>query len=261
MRKWILYLFVPDVLAVTAIVILGFLNIWVTSPITVLITILSFVVSLLHGGDVLGWRKVLLLAGLTFVVSLAFESVGVATGLIYGPYHYTDKLGPMFLGLVPYIIPLAWFMMMYPSYVIADRVMPIFGAAWQRKLAVAAVGAFVMTAWDLTMDPFMVEAEHWVWEVEGAYFGIPVQNYIGWLVTTLVTFLLFVWLGNPEPGVYKPQVPGWYFALPVYLYALNGLSSVLTDINLGLAGPALVGVFAMLPWVVWGLIAHPDLPG
>jgi uncharacterized membrane protein len=58
---------------------------------------------------------------LVCAVSLLFESVGVATGLVYDPYHYTNKLGPLFLGLVPYLIPMAWFMMSYPSFVIADR--------------------------------------------------------------------------------------------------------------------------------------------
>ena len=68
--------------------------------------------------------RALRLLALVFVVSLLFESVGVATGWVYGPYHYTDKLGPKFLGLVPYLIPVAWFMMSYPSFVIADRLVP-----------------------------------------------------------------------------------------------------------------------------------------
>ena len=87
---------------------------------TPLLSLLAFSFALLHGSVRLGWRKTLLLLALTFGVSLLFESVGVATGWVYGPYHYTDKLGPMFLGLVPYLIPVAWFMMTYPSYVIAS---------------------------------------------------------------------------------------------------------------------------------------------
>jgi uncharacterized membrane protein len=77
---------------------------------TPLLSLLSFSFALLHGSVRLGWRKALLLLALTFSISLLFESVGVATGWVYGPYHYTDKLGPLFLGLVPYLIPVAWFM-------------------------------------------------------------------------------------------------------------------------------------------------------
>ena len=60
----------------------------------------GFTFALLHAGQREGWRRALHLLALVFGVSLLFESVGVATGLVYGPYHYTNKLGPLFLGLV-----------------------------------------------------------------------------------------------------------------------------------------------------------------
>src|SRR5512137_2300126 len=72
---------------------------------TPLLTLLAFIFAILHSYRTLGWRYALLLLVLTFGVSLLFECVGVATGWIYGPYHYTDKLGSKFLGLVPLLIP------------------------------------------------------------------------------------------------------------------------------------------------------------
>src|SRR5512145_734917 len=73
-------------------------------------SMLSFSFAIAHGSQRLGWKTTLLLLGTTFAISLAFESVGVATGIVYGKYHYTDALGTKFLGLVPWIIPVAWFM-------------------------------------------------------------------------------------------------------------------------------------------------------
>jgi uncharacterized membrane protein len=61
-------------------------------------------------------------------------------------YHYTDKLGYKFLGLVPLLIPVAWFMMSYPSFIIADRLIPSTWQRWPRLLSLAAVGGLVMTA-------------------------------------------------------------------------------------------------------------------
>lgn len=135
---------------------------------TPLTTLTGFTFALLHAGQREGWGGALRLLALVFAVSLLFESVGVATGLIYGPYHYTDKLGAMFLGLVPYLIPAAWFMMSYPSFVITDRLIPAGWKRWQRILSVAAAGGMAMTAWDLVMDPIMVAGGHWVWDVDGA---------------------------------------------------------------------------------------------
>jgi len=217
---------------------------------TPLLTLLAFTFAVQHGSQNLGWKHTLLLLVLTFAISLLFECVGVATGKVYGPYYYTDKLGPKFLGLVPLIIPVAWFMMTYPSYVIANRLVPSFKSTQTWRLAVASVGAVVMTAWDLVMDPMMVAGGHWVWEEPGAYFGIPVQNYLGWFLTTFVTFWLFLTLARIHPR--QDSSNDSFNRLPILSYAILGLSTILTDFLFGLGGPALVGIFAMLPWVLLG---------
>ena len=221
---------------------------------TPLSTLMAFIFAIDHSSTRLGWRRALLLLGLTFAVSLFFESVGVATGLIYGPYHYTDKLGYKFLGLVPLIIPIAWFMLSYPSFIIASRLMPNGKNIWAWRLSVAAVGAVIMTAWDLAMDPMMVAGGHWVWEVEGAYFGIPLQNYWGWWLTIFVGFILFLSLGRVTPENLATSEPR-FERQAVILYAIAGLSTVIVCLQIDLGGPALAGFFAMLPWAVmgWGL--------
>ena len=217
---------------------------------TPLLTLIAFVFALLHGSQNLGWRQTLLLLLLTFAISLLFESVGVATGWVYGPYHYTDKLGPKFLGLVPLLIPVAWFMMTYPSYIIAKHLMPVQKSTWVWRIVASALGALVMTSWDLAMDPMMAAGGYWVWEQPGAYFGVPLQNYWGWWLTTFVTFLLFLSLARikPEPD----SSNGSFTRLAVASFATTGLSSVVVNFVFGLNGPGLVGIFAMLPWVVMG---------
>ena len=110
-----------------------------------------------------------------------------------------------------------------------------------------------MTAWDLAMDPFMVKAGHWVWDIQGAYFGIPLQNYFGWWLTAFVTLGLFILLSKQTLSILTSMEWAGFDLLVVYVYAINGVNSILTDYNLGLAGPALVGIFAMLPWVLLSL--------
>ena len=221
---------------------------------TPILTLLAMAFALLHAGERMGWKRAALLLLLAFGVSLLFESVGVATGLVYGPYHYTDKLGVKFLGLVPLLIPAAWFMMIYPGWVIATRLLPSGRPTWAWRLSVAALGGVVVTAWDLAMDPLMVHGEHWVWEVAGGYFGVPLQNYWGWWVTLFVIYLLFsfISLETPSPVVRRPFA---YDRQAVLSYAVTGLSSVLIGFIEGLPGPALVGLFAMGPWVAMALLS------
>ena len=57
----------------------------------------------------------------------------------------------------------------------------------------ALVGALVMTAWDLVVDPILSgpTVGALVWERGGPYYGVPVQNYLGWIVTTFTAYLLY----------------------------------------------------------------------
>ncbi len=185
-------------------------------------TFLLLLFSLLHGVVLWGGRRL----GLFFVLALsipwALEQVGVATGWIYGGYRYERMAGP-WLGHVPLLIPLAWFMMLYPSTVIAhliDTGQPApRSQSWRDDLWLALLAGLVMTAWDLALDPVMVEHGMWVWERPGPYFGVPIQNYVGWVITGfLVVGLarrLWHWSGWQAPSA----VPAWAVALPLWIYA------------------------------------------
>jgi carotene biosynthesis associated membrane protein len=217
-----------------------------------ILTLLAFAFAVVHAYANIGRSRMLLLLCLTFIVSMLFESVGVATGLVYGRYHYTDMLGPRFLGLVPYLIPVAWFMMIYPAQVIVegllgDRVPVGWRGLWQMAL----MSAVVMTAWDLIMDPIMVHMGFWVWEVEGDYFGIPLHNYAGWLLTTFTIFLLYRFIAPRFGEMPTIVVPHTFMNQAAWSYLITWANNTLAALQLGLTGPVVVGmlsagVFALL---------------
>jgi uncharacterized membrane protein len=54
------------------------------------------------------------------------------------------------------------------------------------------VAAFVMTQWDLVMDPPEATiAKAWIWHDGGADFGVPLSNYLGWLLTSWLFYVAF----------------------------------------------------------------------
>jgi len=281
---------------------------------TPLLTSLAFVFAGLHAFQRAGWKRMLLLLGLCFGISLLFESVGVATGLIYGPYHYTDLLGAKFLGLVPYLIPLAWFMMMYPALVIAETLMGLTESPDQaltlrrsipghsepdslqetapvrpdlsRVFGAAALGGLIMTAWDLALDPMMVTIGHWVWDGPAStrpYFGVPLQNYWGWWLTSFVTISLYflisgrarIWgvhaggelSSKRETSAGQNFLITWGYdsrtafdRLAVFSYLITATANILIALLIGLGGPALAGLFAISPWIfmVWPRLKDPS---
>jgi len=190
---------------------------------TSLSTVALLLFSVLHGVYLLGWRNTLVFFGLSAVISWTFEQVGVATGAIYGAYHYTDVLGAK-LGHVPFLIPLAWFMMIYPGYVIANLIVEGEPGGTRggvvRVVWLSVLSAFIVTAWDVVMDPAMSGGRMtaWIWEQGGPYFGVPYQNFLGWLLTTFVIYLLYRFyerrFARRSVGPLRP----WIVALPVIAY-------------------------------------------
>ena len=205
--------------------------------------------SLSHAVYMLGHRHALIFLALTALISLAFEAVGVATGAVYGPYHYADLPGPRLFD-VPLAVPVAWFMVIYPGYALANTLAdgcvvskPRPGLG--RLLGLTALSALVMTAWDLVLDPQMVEAGQWVWHVDGSYFGIPVQNFVGWLATTSMVYLAYRMLEARWPPRPLGPASAAFERLPLAIYALLASGYAIGYMLLGRPALALIGLFAM----------------
>ena len=175
---------------------------------------------------------------ITGVLGLLAEAVGTATGFPFGEYDYTGTLGAELLG-VPLVIPLAWAMFAYPCLVVGQRLA-------RSPLGAAAVGGFALASWDLFLDPQMVEAGHWRFaDVEASLPGapgIPISNYLGWLLVAWLMLGLLQYLGRRDTD---DRVPG-----ALFLWTWG--SSVLA--NAVFFGRPLV---ALTGGVVMGLVAVP----
>lgn len=223
---------------------------WVVLPapadLTTAFTLATMLFSLCHAAAILRWRNALIFFGLSTVISWSFEEIGVRTGLIYGAYHYTDLLGPK-LGHIPVLIPLAWFMMIYPAYVIATLILDgtIRPTQWTtlRILGRALTAGMVMTAWDLVIDPGMsAPGGAWVWEQGGPYFGVPLQNFAGWLLTTITVYFCYGWWERRSRLQGAPAVTQWFGILPPVAYGMITFRYIIEN-EQGVLG--VVALFAM----------------
>src|SRR5581483_1441467 len=150
-------------------------------------------------------------------ISLASELAGTTYGIPFGAYSYTEMLGPKWLGRVPPVIPLSWFTMAWPAWIVARRRF----AGWRAVFA----GAALLVAWDLTLDPAMSKMTHyWIWAERGAYYGMPLNNLFGWSVTGLV-LLAVLYRTRPEPGgsaIFAAAAYGVNLALPLSFCVVGG---------------------------------------
>ena len=206
------------------------------------IVLLGAAVAVTHAGISRGWRTgvgvLLLVAGTAVLV----EAIGLATGFPYGEYRYGDVLGPRLLG-VPFLVPLAWLMMAWPSWVLAARLA-------RRPVARVAVAAAVFAAWDVVLDPQMVQAGYWTWaHPRPGLPGIdtvPLTNLGGWLLAGLLLMaLLEVLVARTATA---PRIGD---AAPLLVLGWMTLGGALAHAGwLGLPGSAVWGVVLAVPVLV-----------
>jgi putative membrane protein len=164
------------------------------NPFLVLLGVAVMRVPLVSGVAPLLDRRAGVALGVLVTYTYAVEYTGAKTGLPYGEFSYGVSLGPM-LGPVPYALPLFFIPLVLNSYllcllVLGDRArsLPV------RLLAVSAT----VVAVDLVLDPAAVALGFWSF-AEGSYYGVPLMNYAGWVLSAVVaTVLVDIAFDGPE---------------------------------------------------------------
>ena len=186
-------------------------------PLVALEVLSAFALALVDGARAWGLRGILVFAGICTVVGNVVENIGVATGIPFGHYVFLQVMGPK-LFAVPVLLGLAYIGMAYASLRLGAA---LVGGSGGRVLAVALVAAAFMTSWDVAQDPVWSTMLHaWAWFDGGPWFGVPLQNYVGWYLNVLLIFVLFgVWRrGGRREGAGGPVWP----ALALYLLCAAG---------------------------------------
>ncbi|TYL38548.1 carotene biosynthesis protein [Natronococcus pandeyae] len=124
--------------------------------------------------------------GLLTAYTYAIETVGVRTDWPYGAFEYTIQLGPMLFGEVPLALPLFFIPLVLNAYLLTLLVLGDWAdsALVRVPTAIAAVVAI-----DLVLDPAAVAIGFWAFE-SGAYYGVPLSNYVGWIISGSVAVVL-----------------------------------------------------------------------
>jgi len=151
--------------------------------------------ALAHASVVYGFGSAVVLFFICTAITFIIENVGVATGFPFGRYHFEVAPDLPHVGSIPIIVGPLWFGAGYFSWVVASTLLDCADRRLDRALnfiALPLVAAFVMTQWDLVMDRSeSTIAKVWIWHEGGADFGVPLSNYLGWLVTSWLFFLAF----------------------------------------------------------------------
>jgi uncharacterized membrane protein len=202
-----------------------------------------FVFSLFHALATHALRAAMALVAVCVGGGFAAEAIGSRTGIPFGNYDYTSTLGWRVLG-VPVVIPLAWAMMGWPSLLAARLV---FKSGW----CVAIYGALILTAWDLMLDPQMVDAGHWIWRATPGprLNGIPVVNSLGWFVLATLMIAMLDRLVPRSPAEHRWVVTVWLMLAWTWFSETFGHLVFFGSPRVGVIGGVALGA-VLWPWAI-----------
>jgi len=121
----------------------------------------------------LGW--IVPVYGLTF----ALEAAGVATGEIFGQYHYGSNMHLKLWG-VPLVIALNWLVL---ALAVNSLAMRFFSSS----LWISLFSGLLIAGYDFFIEPVAIRLDYWQWE-RGE---IPLQNYVAWgIIGTCISWPL-----------------------------------------------------------------------
>ncbi|MFN5857790.1 MAG: gamma-carotene 1'-hydroxylase CruF [Pseudanabaenaceae cyanobacterium] len=216
--------------------------------------IFGAIAATIYGYHTLGLKRTLMFLLPAVGISLTSELLGTSTGFPFGAYSYLSGLGYKIAGLVPFTIPLSWFYVGFACVLLGSTMLRSGDSVAKRALMIF-FGALMLTSWDFVLDPAMSQTPYpfWEWHQAGEFFGMPLQNFAGWMGTgaTFMTVASLLWGKNQQPQLNRQQL-----VFPLAIYIANFMFALILSTNAGFYIPVALGiVLGAVPAVALWLMA------
>jgi len=225
-----------------------------------------------------GWRRAATFTVWAGSVAFVAEWGSTRVGIPFGLYHYTGATvgRELYVSNVPFFDPLSFTFLAYASLGLASLLLGMPGddlrsgfAAGLTRLRLAGLAGVLMMWLDLVIDPLAVRGDRWFlgrifyYPEPGRYFGVPVANFIGWVVVGAAIAWGWMALG-PRVGGGRPawarRWPGHERQAVVIYYLVLAFNLAITA---AVAEPALfwAGVLLHVPLAAFVVCSLRSRPG
>ena len=229
---------------------------------------LTFAFVLLHSSKMLGNKKTAIFFIVAFLIGLVFEILGVIYGEIGGGHYYYTAPN-LFFGLVPFVTPFSWVIIIYICYTITNLFLFGFNGEKPKKTdslryfiglttLLSVISGLIAVNLDMILDPVSVapQVASWVWIGGGPYFGIPIGNFIGWvLVAGFAVFIFRYYEAIVSKSDIRPEVNIFSYLSIIILYMIYFLLNAVYAFKLGKIEYILIGATTMWPFILIGILA------
>lgn len=172
----------------------------------------------------LGWRRTGLFFLISWVTAFLCEFSSTRTGIPFGSYYYTGSTvgQELYLSNLPFMCSISFSFLLYASFCMALLfLLPTDGqsaapghrlrlrfdldarTSWPVLFLTALFYAFI----DVIIDPVALRGDRWFlgqiygYTYPGTYFGVPLENFIGWAVVGLIALSAY--------DIVDRKLPAW----------------------------------------------------
>jgi putative membrane protein len=171
-------------------------------------------------------QNVLLAVFIIAVIGGALHALGAITGIPFGPFTFSENIGPEMFQTLPWAVPAIWVLAVLNSRGVARLIL----RPW-RKINAYGFWLMGMTAaltllFDFALEPFASRIKnYWLWtptKFPVTWQGVPVSNFLAWAaISVLLAVVIAPALINKQPG--KKNAPDFHpFALWLGVVLLCG---------------------------------------
>lgn len=225
----------------------------------VLLALIALLV--LHSNWQLGTKRAVTFFLLAGMLGFIFEVWGLRGGTFFGGRYVYNGNEIKFWG-VPYFIPIYWSVFIYTAYTISNSFLVWLGREKPKKnttkpallILLVALDGILNVLLDLIMDPVQVRAGSWTWLSHGAYFGVPIGNFIGWFIVTVLATGFFRLYEYIKPA--KVATEAYLLLLSVVGYCLMGLGFVASATIYGMYFISVIGIVLFVPVTIINVLLY-----
>ena len=134
-------------------------------------------------------RKGVLALVIVGIFGYIIELIGVKTCIPYGCFEYSAQMGAKILNSVPWLLFFTWTPLIFGVWSLTKNNTNI--SKWYYFIGLTTL---LVLGVDLILDPLAVQMGLWSFSDGGFWRGVPVSNFMGWLVSWAIGSALIVWL-------------------------------------------------------------------
>lgn len=201
-----------------------------------IISVLTLAVPMVIGMWYLEKWRGLLLVVILGVFALSIETLGIYTGFPYSHFSYQTELGYLLFGTTPWTVFFAWSPLVFASYLLSTY-------KKHRPLQAFVLFLIILVWSDVVLDPGAVARGLWSYQTDGFWYGVPLQNYLGWIFSGTIAYLIIQFFVAKTRSAHVSVQK----AYPYIVFPLFFSTAIWSGVNTGYQQylPACIGIIGL----------------